>query len=227
MVLKKALGQDFTAISVSEKPGPLKSKMGMTLIEILVSLAVSTMVIALALATFKDVNHAARKNMNWNKSGLDAQSFFKAFTNNIMMGKGVISCGEKSITLLNLHGDTLRYQWEDSVITINENPLPIKIGEMMVAELKIEPMGPEKPSRELLEMETNGYWDLDSLDSDKNGQIDFDELDRNRDGIVDEGETRFIALFHIEFTTTEDNKPFIQRATVHPRNHVDFIAALP
>ncbi len=205
----------------------LKNEKGMTLLEILISIALSTMVIALALATFKDVNHAARKNMNWNRNGMDAQSFFKAFTNNIMLGQGVISCSEKSITLLNLHGDTLRYQWEDSTLTINEKSLPQKAGEMMVGEMKVKPMGPEKPSPEFLAKEGNGYWDLDSLDSDKNGQIDFDELDRNRDGILDGIETRYIALFHIEFTTVEDDIPFTQRATVHPRNHIVFVARSP
>jgi prepilin-type N-terminal cleavage/methylation domain-containing protein len=197
-------------------PGFQRSR-GVTLVELLIALSLSTVVVGLALALFKDVGFAARLGAGNRDAAFQAQAAFGALGENLMTGNGILELGPDKIVLLNRANRRMEYRWEDSTLRLNGKPFGFR-----VAALAVEPEGPEAP-------EANGFsvgtpWDLDSLDGDRDGRILFDELDRDRSATLDPEECRYIATVKVTLTTVFRGLPVTQTGILHPRNRVPAVA---
>jgi prepilin-type N-terminal cleavage/methylation domain-containing protein len=187
---------------------------GVTLIELVVSMALSVLVAAMALAFFKDAGNAARLSRGRREAGFQAQALFSSLSENLLAGSGVLRVGEGRLVLLNGRDLRVEYKKEDSTLSVNGKALGLRVGEFL-----IEPMGPSRPDRNAMGGLGEQPWDLDSLDQDRDGLIGFSELDRDRNGELDEEECRFVALFRVTLTIVDQNLPMTQVGIVHPRNH--------
>lgn len=188
-----------------------RSTRGVTLVELLIAISLSTIVVGLALALFKDAGFAARLGAGKRDSAFQAQAAFGAMAENLMTGNGIVELGPDRIVVLNRANRRMEYRREDSTLSLNGKPFRFK-----VAALIVEPEGPRRP-------EGDGFsaavqWDLDSLDGDRDGRILFDELDRDRSGALDAEECRYIATVKLTLNTIYKGIPAIQTGVVHPRN---------
>jgi hypothetical protein len=195
----------------------MRSIRGGTLVELLIAISLSTVVVGLALALFKDAGFAARLGAGNRDAAFQAQAAFGAISENLMSGNGIVELGPDKVVVLNRANRRMEYRREDSTLSLNGKPFGFK-----VAALAIEPEGPRRP-------EGNGFsvgtpWDLDSLDGDRDGRIAFDELDRDRSGALDPEECRFIATVKLTLGTVFRGIPALQTGIVHPRNRVPAVA---
>ncbi|MEO6096157.1 MAG: prepilin-type N-terminal cleavage/methylation domain-containing protein [Fibrobacteria bacterium] len=194
-----------------------KSIRGLTLVELLIAISLSTVVVGLSLALFKDAGFAARLGAGNRDAAFQARAAFGAISENLMTGNGIVELGPDKILVLNRANRRTEYRLEDSTLRLNGKPFGFK-----VAAWTVEPEGPQRP-------EGNGFsvgtpWDLDSLDGDRDGRIPFDELDRDRSGALDDEECRFIATVKLSLNTVYRGISIVQTAVVHPRNRVPGVA---
>jgi prepilin-type N-terminal cleavage/methylation domain-containing protein len=186
---------------------------GVTLIELLIAISLSTVVIGLALALFKDAGLAARLGDSRHEAAAQAQAVFTSLSGNLMTGGGILRLAPGNLRILNARQRPVEYRWEDSVLISNG-----KTWNLRLASLEVRPLGPMRPERE--DFSGGGEWDLDSLDGNRDGSIDFDELDRDRNGELDPEESRYVAVIEISMTIIQRGLPFTQNCKVHPRNRV-------
>jgi len=189
---------------------------GVTLLELIMALALTGLVAAMAVAFWKDAGNAARLTKGRMEAGFQAQALFTSLCENLLAGGGVLSVGPNDLVLVNAHKRRLEYKWSDSTLSVNGKPLGIRIGLFEVAAI-----GPERPVPEGSSLAAAPSWDLDSLDDDRDGHIDFQELDRNRSGELDLDECRFVASYRITLTIVDGNIPKTLTGLVHPRNHAN------
>jgi prepilin-type N-terminal cleavage/methylation domain-containing protein len=186
---------------------------GVTLIELLLALALSTVVVGMSLALFKDAGFAARLGAQRRDAGFQAHAAFAALTGSLMTGGGILQVGPDRLDILNRANRRLDYGWQDSTLSLNGKAFGFRL-----ASLEVVPEGPQRP-------EPKGFaadlpWDLDSLDGDRDGRIGFEELDRDRSGRLEPEECRFIAHITVTMTTVFKDVPMVQTCVVHPRNRV-------
>ncbi|MDB5049717.1 MAG: hypothetical protein JWO30_2788 [Fibrobacteres bacterium] len=190
---------------------------GVTLIEIVIAVSLSTVVIGLALALFKDAGFAARLGQNRRDAAFQAQALFGSLSENLMTGGGILRLGPGRLEILNFRNRRMAYLWADSALTVNG-----KARDFRLASLEVVPEGPMRPGWK--GFSGDAPWDLDSLDGNRDGAIDFEELDRDRSGELDPEECRFIARIRITMTTVIREIPSTQTCVVHPRNRVPAVA---
>lgn len=186
---------------------------GVSLIELVVAVAMSALVVGMALALFKDIGAAARIQSGGRDDALQGRVLFNALCDNLMSGRGLLALGPRRIRLLNAAGARVEYAWEDSTLTVNGRPWEIRL-----ASLEIIPWGPTLPTGEAWTRESMEYAGLDSLDEDRDGSIDFRELDRDRSGELEPWECRYIARYSLRMETVRQGVATVHAATVHPRN---------
>lgn len=187
---------------------------GVSLVELLMAIGMSTLVIGMALALFKDMGFAARLTQDRRDAGFQARAFFGGLSRNIMTGGGILGIGPGRLELLNVRNRRVEYLLTDSVLTVNGHAWGFR-----VASLDIEPWGPMRPEKD------GGFsvpepWDLDSLDGNRDGTLDFSELDRDRSGDLDPEEVRYLSRIRLTLTIIDRGLPLTQTCIVHPRNRL-------
>lgn len=190
---------------------------GVTLVELLIAISLSTVVVGLSLALFKDAGFAARLGAGNRDVASQAQAAFGTLSENLMTGNGIVELGPEKIVVLNRANRAMEYRREDSLLSLNGKPFRFKVAAWIV-----EPEGPRRPEGDGFAIDTP--WDLDSLDGDRDGRILFDELDRDRNGILDPQECRFIATVKLTLGAAYRERQVIQTGVVHPRNRVPALA---
>jgi hypothetical protein len=193
----------------------LTGQIGITLIELLVSIALSSLVAIMAFAFFKDAGSAARRTQAHQGIGFQTQAVFSSLTENLLSGGGVLRLGQNRLILLNRQDKIMDYSLVDSTLSINGKALPMRIGEF-----KIEPIGPVKPEHKGSYRELEQAWELDSLDNDRDGQVTFQELDRDRDDSLSAEECRYVGLYQVRLTTIDHGLTTKLESFIHPRNHL-------
>lgn len=185
---------------------------GVTMVELLLVISMSTLIVGMALALFKDVGVAARLSQGRRDDAFRAQAFYSALSGNLMAGGGILRLGPGRLDLLNIRNRRVEYRWEDSALSVNGKNLDFK-----VAAFQVEPAGPERPVEDG-DYPGDGAWALDSLDGDRDGQLGFPELDRDRDGELDPEECRYLARIRVTLTIVHHGLPYSWTCIVHPRN---------
>lgn len=188
---------------------------GLTLIELLVAISLSALVGTLAMGLFKNAGHALKLSNSRLTVGSLAQAQFSSLSENLLAGGGLLFLGENRLILLNAHQRKIEYQWQDSILSLNGKPLPLRLGL-----LKIEPEGPNRPLKSDWNNSLDTPWTLDSLDQDRDGKIDFKELDRDGNGELDAEECLYVGRTTITMTIVDQNILYTQSVAVHPRNHL-------
>jgi hypothetical protein len=184
---------------------------GVTLIELLIAISLSSLVVLMALALFKDVGFAARLTGGKRDVAFQARLALASLTGNLLAGGGVLRLAPGEAAVLNRRNRRVTYAWGDSVLAANGKPYAFRL-----VSLRIEPAGPVRP-------EGRGFagempWELDSLDGDHNGTIDSTELDRNGDGVLGTEECRFLASVRVTLVASARGVPITLSSLVHPRN---------
>jgi hypothetical protein len=185
----------------------------LTLVELLIALAMSSVVLLLAMGLFRDVGFAARLAGGKRDAAFEAQAAFSALSDNLMEGGGILKLGPGEAELLNRRNRRVTYAWDDSVLKANGKAYRFRL-----ASLEAVPSGPVKPAWQAFSAALP--WELDSLDADGDGRIDFEELDRDRSGFLDAEECRFVASIRVTLTAEFRGEPLVLTALVHPRNRV-------
>ena len=193
----------------------IRRERGVTLIELLLAVALSSFVVAMVFAFFKDAGFAAHLIRGHRNTGFRSQALFGSLCENVLAGGGVIEVGERSLTLLNSQDQKMEYRWEDSSVFVNGQAVDIR-----VADMQVEATGPDRPNGDGWASERSAPWDLDSLDQDRDGHIDFHELDQNHSDDLDQQECRFVARYRLTLTVIDQGLPMTLTAVIHPRNHV-------
>lgn len=193
---------------------PRRSESGLTMVELMVAVALSGVVAALAMALFKDVGSALYRAQGRERETFQDQALFSALSENLIAGGGILRLAPGELDLLNRSGQKVAYKWEDSTLTING-----KAWSMRVSEFKLEPAGPSLLVREGMDWRRIADPALDTLDGNRDGLIDAEELDRDRNGILETWECRYISQIRITFTTLLKGLPVTQTCLIHPRNH--------
>lgn len=184
---------------------------GVTLIELLIAISLSSVVILLALSLFKDVGFAARLVGGRRDAAFEARAAFASLTGNLMTGNGILRLAPGRAEVLNRRNRRITYAWGDSVLKANDVAYKFPL-----ASLSIEPYGPVRPAWKAFSAELP--WELDSLDADHDGRIDAAELDRDGDGEIKDAECRFIAGMRVTLIATYRGLPLALTCVVHPRN---------
>jgi prepilin-type N-terminal cleavage/methylation domain-containing protein len=200
---------------VERPPSPsgtgLRAQSGVTMIELLIAISLSSVVVLLALSLFKDVGFAARFAGGRRDAAFEAQAAFESLTGNLMSGGGIVRLAEGEAVLLNRRHRRITYAWGDSLLKANGVPFKFTL-----ASLRIDPSGPIRPAWKAFTGEMP--WDLDSLDGNHDGLIDFAELDRDGDGELGRDECRFIAALRVTMVIAFHGTPMVFTSLVHPRN---------
>ncbi len=207
MVLNSIAGIGFPKTQGCER--------GVTLLELIVSIALSSLVAAMAFAFFKDAGKVSRLTQDRRDAGFESSTVFNSLCDNLLAGKGVLELGKDKLVLVNSGDVQLDYHWADSTLTINSKQYDFRLSDMQIV-----PIGPDRPKSKGGTLDGTLPWDLDSLDSDRDGHLDFKELDHNRDGILDPEEGRLVALFHVTLIIVDHGVPMTLDAVIHPRNHL-------
>jgi prepilin-type N-terminal cleavage/methylation domain-containing protein len=189
----------------------LQAQAGVTMIELLIAISLSSVVVLLALSLFKDVGFAARFAGGRRDAAFEAQAAFESLTGNLMAGGGIVRLAEGEAVVLNRRRRRMTYAWGDSLLKANGVPFKFSL-----ASLRIDPSGPVRPAWKAFTGEMP--WDLDSLDGNHDGLIDFAELDRDGDGELGRDECRFIAALRVTMVVDYHGAPMLLTALVHPRN---------
>jgi hypothetical protein len=184
---------------------------GVTLIELLIAISLSSLVILMALALFKDVGFASRLAGGKRDVAFQARSALASLSGNLLTGGGVLRLAPGEVVVLNRRNRRVTYAWGDSVLKANGKPYGFRL-----VSLRIDPAGPVRPGWKAFAGEMP--WDLDSLDGDHNGTIDSTELDRNADGVLDTEECRFLASLRLTLVASAHGVPITLTGLVHPRN---------
>lgn len=186
---------------------------GMSLIELIVAVAMTTLVVMMAYGLLKEMGFAARLISGKRGAAFESQAAFASMTENLMTGGGILSLGPDKADLLNRRNRRVTYVWGDSSLTVNGVAWKFRL-----ASLQIEATGPVRPDWKAF---SGGMpWELDSLDSDRDGRLDFDEMDRDRNGELDPEESRFIAAIRVTLVAMHKGIPILQTCLIHPRNKV-------
>jgi prepilin-type N-terminal cleavage/methylation domain-containing protein len=188
-----------------------EAQAGVTLIELLIAISLSSVVVLLALSLFKDVGFAARFAGGRRDAAFEAQAAFESLTGNLLAGGGIVRLAESEAVILNRRHRRMDYAWGDSLLKANGVPFKFSL-----ASLRIDPSGPVRPAWKAFTGEMP--WDLDSLDGNHDGLIDFSELDRDGDGELGRDECRFIAALRVTMVVAYHGSPMLLTALVHPRN---------
>ena len=196
-----------------------KAQAGVTLIELLLAVSLSSLVVLMALSLFKDVGFAAGFAGGRRDAAFRAQAALGSLSDNLMAGRGVLRLEPGRAELLNRRNLRLTYAWGDSVLTANGVPFKFVLGS-----LRIDALGPARPAWKPFAGEA--AWGLDSLDGNHDGRIDSDELDRDGDGTLDLEECRLIASLRVTLTAAYRGTPLVLTALVHPRNRPSDSAGL-
>lgn len=191
-----------------------RGQRGVTFIELVVALSMTSLVVVMALALFKDAGLAARLSGSRGEQDRNARTFFSSLTDNLLSGGGILSLGPERLRLLNVSGRPMEYAWGDNTLKVNGQPWPVQ-----VVSLELETWGPSLPPGEAGSREKMEYAEVDSLDDDHNGLIDFSELDRDRSGELETQEARYIGKVMIRMRLARDGILDSLVAVVHPRNH--------
>jgi hypothetical protein len=186
---------------------------GVTLIELMTAISLSSLVVLMAMALLKDAGFAARLLGGKRDAASRSQALFAALSENLMAGGGILRMAPDRLEILNARHRTVDYRWGDSAITVNGKPWNLRI-----ASMQVEPEGPSRPGWR--EFSGLGPWELDSLDGNRDGAIDFSELDRDHSGELEPEECRFIARIRITMVVMDHGVPIGQTCVVHPRNRV-------
>lgn len=186
---------------------------GATLIELIAAISLSALVVAMALALYKDVGKAASLLRGRSAGEFSARALFSALSENVLAGGGILSLGESHLQLVNPAGRRIEYRWEDSTLTVNGRAWPIRL-----ASLEIRAFGPVLPESEGWSRERMEHADVDTLDDDRDGRIDHRELDRDRSGELDAWECRYVAGLSIRMETVREDVANVDSVVVHPRN---------
>lgn len=215
------------AVTARQVSVPGRSQRGVSLIELVVAFSLSSLVVGMGMALYKDVGVAARLVRGGSADALQTRVFFNSLSDNLMAGGGLLSLEPGRLRLLNQQGQKVEYAWEDSAVTVNGKPWNFKL-----AALEVQPFGPALPKGEEWTRERMELADADSLDGDRDGVIDMDELDRDRSGDLDPYECRFVARVTLKLETVREGTVTTHVGTVHPRNHArdwteDALDALP
>jgi hypothetical protein len=184
---------------------------GVTLIELLIAISLSSLVVLMALSLFKDVGFAARLTGGRRDAAFQANAALSSLSGNLLAGGGILRLAEGEAVVLNRRNRRVTYAWGDSVLKANGKAYGFRL-----ASLRIETAGPVRPVWRAFGSEMP--WDLDSLDGDHNGAIDSSELDRNGDGALDTEECRFLASVRVTLVASAKGIPITLTAVVHPRN---------
>jgi len=189
---------------------------GVTLLELLVSIALSGVVITLAMSFWKDAGHAIHLNRGKRDAQFQSQMLFYALKENLLAGMGVIYLSPQKLVLVNGYHHRMEYVWQDSTLTVNGKKLstPVKLFSVIAK-------GPVHPLASGSDHILIANWDLDSLDNNADGLVDQEELDRDRNGNLDGKETRFVANYELTFVYSHENLIDTLKAVIHPRNHVN------
>jgi prepilin-type N-terminal cleavage/methylation domain-containing protein len=195
---------------------PGGNQRGVTLVELLMAVAMSTVVILLAYGLLKDVGFATRLLTGKRGTAFEAQAAFASMADNLMTGGGILALGPDKADVLNRRNRRVTYAWGDSALTVNGVAWKFRM-----SSLRLEASGPTRPDWKAF---SGGMpWELDSLDSDRDGRLAFDELDRDRNGELDPEESRFIASIRITLIADHKGIPLVQTCLIHPRNRVPAI----
>jgi prepilin-type N-terminal cleavage/methylation domain-containing protein len=186
---------------------------GVTLVELLIAISLSSLVVMMAMALFKDAGFAARLLGGRRDAASRSQALFSSISENLMAGGGILRLAPDHLEILNVRNRKVDYRWEDSAITVNG-----KTWNLRLASMHVEPEGPSRPAWR--EFSGIGPWELDSLDGNRDGAIDFAELDRDHSGELEPEECRFIARIRISMVVIDHGIPIGQSCIVHPRNRV-------
>ncbi len=184
---------------------------GVTLVELLLAISLSSVVALLALALFKDVGFAARLTGGKREADFQARTAMASLSGNLLAGGGVLKLAPGEAVLLNRRNRKVTYAWADSALKANGKGFGFRL-----VSLSLEPAGPVRPAWKAFANVMP--WELDSLDGDHNGSIDSSELDRNGDGELDWEECRFLGTVRITLVVSARGIPISYTAVVHPRN---------
>lgn len=190
-----------------------RAQAGVTLIELMVAVAMTTVVILLAYGLLKDVGIAAKLLSGRRGAAFESQVAFASLSENLMTGGGILRLSPEGAEVLNRRNRRVTYAAADSALTVNGVPWKFKL-----ASLAFEAQGPIRPDWKAF---SGGMpWELDSLDGDRDGRLDFEELDRDRDGELGPEEATRIASIRITLVAMDKGVPIVHTCVVHPRNHV-------
>lgn len=192
---------------------------GVTLIELMVAIAMSTVVVLLAYGLLKDAGLAARLLTGKRGAAFEAQAAFASMADNLMSGGGILVIAPEKAEVLNRRNRRVTYARVDSSLTVNGVAWKFRL-----ASFKIEVAGPVRPDWQAFS--GSHPWELDSLDSDRDGRLDFEELDRDRNGELDPEESRFIASIRLTLIADQKGIPIVQTCLIHPRNRVPAVAGV-
>lgn len=184
---------------------------GVTLIELLFAISLSSLVVLMALSLFKDVGFAARLTGGKRDAAFQARAALASLSGNLLAGGGVVGLAPGEAIVLNRRNRRVTYAWGDSVLRANGRPYGFRL-----ASLRVAPAGPVRPAWQAFAGQMP--WDLDSLDGNHDGAIDSSELDRNGDGALDTEECRFLATARVTLVASVQGIPITLTAVVHPRN---------
>lgn len=190
---------------------------GVTLIELMVAIAMSTVIVLLAYGLLKDAGFAARLLTGKRGAAFEAQAAFASMADNLMSGGGIISLAPDRAEVLNRRNRRVTYAQVDSSLTVNGVAWKFKL-----ASFRLEATGPIRPDWQAFSGSLP--WELDSLDSDRDGRLDFEELDRDRNGELDPVESRFIASIRLTLIADQKGIPIVQTCLIHPRNRVPSVS---
>lgn len=195
---------------VVKRPRP---EAGVSLFELLIAISLSTLIVLMALALFRDLGFAARIIGGKRDAAFEARTALGSLAGNIMAGQGILKLAPDGVLLLNRAGRPIDYAWRDSALSANGVPYGFP-----VASFRLEAQGPRKPDWKAF----SGVrpWALDSLDEDGDGGIDGAELDRDGDGKLDARELRFVASVRIILIADHRGTPLEMTCLVHPRNRI-------
>lgn len=187
---------------------------GVTLIELVAAASLSALVVAMAMALYKDVGRLASRLTGGRDEAMQSRVLFNSMSENALAGGGLLGVGPDRLLLLNSAGRKIEYRWEDSALSVNGRPWGFKL-----ASLEFAAFGPALPRGEEWTRERMEFAGLDSLDDDRDGLIDFEDLDRDRSGELEPEECRHVALLAITMKTVREGVETTHRGAIHPRNH--------
>jgi hypothetical protein len=195
----------------NDRPGGGAREAGLTLIELLIAISMSSVVVLMALALFRDVGFAARLTGGKREAAFAARAALASLAGNLMTGGGIVRLAPGEAVVLNRRNRRVTYAWADSALKADGKDFGFRL-----ASLRIDPAGPSRPAWKAFS--GNTPWELDSLDEDHDGAIGASELDRDGDGELDADECRFLATVRVTLVASARGVPIVLTCVVHPRN---------
>ncbi len=191
-------------------------KNGFTVIELMVALALSGIVMALAYQMFLSSQSSMFHRQAKKQEQFNISRFLEGLSQSLIVGKGIYEMEENSISWENQSGIRKRLFLEDSILRINEDSLLFSI-----AQINIRPYTPlAEPVDFFSEGNKNSL--LNYYEKDGDYLLEFDEMDLNGNGKLDVNECKLVSLIELKIVWNFRGTEKIYGFTVHPRNRTAF-----